>query len=146
MKPRCWLWQRFSSCRFDSRISTRQDHWAMCVCWCVCELLSLKTREHHWNVGMFPSTPNCSHSNTENRAVLGQHGQMWAPVKPRLLLLCFWFPHSVASQRANKPSLSNGDWRLGCHSLRLLSSTLLLAAGATRKLFLSSYFLPSSPL
>lgn len=31
--------------------------------------------------------------------------------------VCFWFHHSSASQRANKPFQSNADWQFGCEFL-----------------------------
>lgn len=94
-------------------MNTRQVYCVVCGIR-MTDSLSLKTSERHRNVGSLPSTPNCSLGRTENRAVLGQHGQTWALLQPRLLRFVFWFHHSAASQRANKLFQSNIEWRLGC--------------------------------
>lgn len=105
MQARCWWWQSFSTLMFNTWVDTRQ------VCCVVCgirkaESLSPKTSEHHRNVGSFPSTPNCSLGTTKNRAVLGQHGQTWALLQPRLLRFVFDLiaarPHSMQASPSNQ--------------------------------------------
>lgn len=123
VQPRCWKWRCYNSGRFNTRISTRQVD-VLCVCVCVCgriritELLSLQTREHHHgDVGSFPSTPNCSHSTTKKRAVLGQRGSGAL--------------FSVSSQRsltASKQALPIKWWLMAwLWTSPLLSFTLFLA-------------------
>lgn len=75
-----------------------------------------KKRAPPWggNVGSFASSPNCSHSTTENCAVLWRHRADVSTSAAQSARLCFWFHHSTAAQRANKPFQSNSDWRLGC--------------------------------
>lgn len=78
------------------------------------EWLSLKTSEHHRNVGSFPSTPNCSLGSTEKSC---RPRTAWADVDAsaaQTAPVCFWFHHSTASQQANKPFQSKRDWQLGC--------------------------------
>lgn len=104
------------------------------------ESLSLKTSEHHRNVGSFPSTPNCSLGRTEKscrpRTAWADVGTSAAQTAPACFL--------ISSQRgltASKQALPIKQWMtVWLRASPSLSSTLKLA---TRKWFLSSFPLPS---
>lgn len=91
--------------RFNTRMNTRQVYCVVCGIR-VTDSLSLKTSEHHRNVGSFPSAPNCSLGRMENRAVLGQPRQTWTLLQPRLLRFVFDFitarPHSEQTSSSNQ--------------------------------------------
>lgn len=84
---------------------------------------------------------------------LSQHTKLFSqhnrkarcPRTARPLRFVFWFPHSLASQRANKPFQSNGDWRLGCEPCLCSRLQFYSLRGSARKLILSSNFLLSPP-
>lgn len=105
----------------------------------------LKTSEHRRNVGSFPGThQTVLRAERKNRAVLGQHGQTWTLLQPRLLRFVFDLitarPHGEQTSSSNQ-AVNDG---FGCEPSPSLSSTLFPpATGFTRKLFLSAYPLPS---
>lgn len=103
-------------------------------------------------MGSFPSQPNCSFSlcfslyQPERKIllVLGQAGQTWALLQPRLFRFVFDFNHSEQTSSSNQRV--NDGLAVSLAFAASLSYTLLLAAGSKRKSFPSSRPLPSSPL